>query len=65
MKKFIILTTSESSDHYHYFIKSEEKPTKEQLEKFLQENANDKDDDEVYENVDEVIEIKKKKFITL
>lgn len=65
MKKFIILTTSQSCDHYHYFIKSEKKPNTDQLNQFLSENANDKCGNEIYENIYEVIEIKKKNFVNI
>jgi len=65
MKKFVIITSSESSDQYTYFVESEEIPSEEQLDKFLLENANDKDDDEVYEYVNEVIEIKEENFIKI
>lgn len=60
MKQFVVLTTSESSDHYTYLIEHPKKPTEEELERFLAEHANDIDeeDGEVYEQVDEVIEIK-------
>ena len=58
MKKFILLTEIESGDHYHYFIKSENEPSTSELFQFLFENANDKDNDEVYEHIGELIEIK-------
>jgi len=57
MKKFILLTTSESGDHYHYFIESIQKPTDDDLENFLVDNANDKCGNVNYEYVDEIIEI--------
>lgn len=65
MKKFILITKSESYDPYHYFIQSEDNPTAEQIEKFLQEHAHDKDKDEVYEYVEELIEIKEENFISI
>lgn len=58
MKKFVLTTTSESSDHYIYFIEHPEKPTQEELQKFLAENGNDVEDGYSYENVDMCVEIK-------
>jgi hypothetical protein len=63
MKKFVITTTSESSDHYVYFVEHPKEPTGKELERFLEEHANDKDEDEVYESVDSVDEIKD--FLTI
>lgn len=66
MKKFVLLTTSQSSDHYVYFIEHPEEPTPEELETFLSEHACDKDDDgTVYEYVDSLSEIKDDLFITI
>lgn len=59
MKKFSINTTSESGDHYIYFITHPEKPNKEELKLFLKENACDIEGGVVYENVQMVAEIKK------
>jgi hypothetical protein len=59
MKKFVVTTTSESSDHYIYFIEHPTEPTKDELKRFLQENGSDVDEDgTVYENVDDIKEIK-------
>lgn len=59
MKQFVLTTTSESSDHYIYFIEHPEEPTREELKKFLNEQGTDVDADGVsYEYVDECIEIK-------
>lgn len=57
MKKFTLTTTSESGDNYIYYIEHHKKPTLKELEKFLAEHANDKDEDEVYEYVDNIEEI--------
>ncbi len=59
MKKFAVTTTSESGDHYIYFIEHPKEPTDAELSRFLAENANDidPDDGEVYESVDEIEEI--------
>ena len=57
-KKFVLTTTSESSDHYIYFIQHPQMPTTEELQKFLVENGNDVEDGESYENVDMCVEIK-------
>jgi hypothetical protein len=53
MKKFILLTKSESGDNYHYFVESPESPTKKQIKDFLWDNGNDKG----YEFVTDCIEI--------
>lgn len=60
MKQFVVTTTSESGDHYIYFIEHSKEPTDAELNSFLKENANDidPDDGEVYESVDEIEEIK-------
>jgi hypothetical protein len=58
MKQFVLTTTSESSDHYIYFIEHPEKPTKDEIEKFLLENGNDIEDGYCYEGVDMCVEIK-------
>jgi hypothetical protein len=57
MRKFAITTKSESSDYYMYFIEHPQKPTRDELNTFLQEHANDKDGDEVYEYVEIIQEI--------
>jgi len=57
MKKFILITKSESGDDYTYFIEHPQEPTSKELKLFLQENANDIEDDEVYENVERIEEI--------
>lgn len=58
MKRFVLTTTSESSDHYIYFIEHPEKPTQEELEKFLVEQGNDTYDGYSHENIDRCVEIK-------
>jgi len=65
MRKFVITTTSESSDHYIYFIKHPKKPTNKELERFLKEYAYDKDTEQVYESVDDIEEIKEEEFLTI
>lgn len=57
MKQFVLTTTSESSDHYIYFIEHPQMPTREELKKFLIENG-DSEDGYSYENVDMCVEIK-------
>ena len=59
MKQFIVTTSSESGDHYIYFIEHPKEPTGIELNRFLKENANDIDpeDGKVYESVDEIEEI--------
>lgn len=58
MKQFVLTTT-----HYIYFIEHPEKPTQEELQKFLVENGNDVEDGYSYENVDMCVEIKDFKTI--
>lgn len=65
MRKFVINTTSESSDHYTYFIKHPKEPTAAELKRFLEEHACDKDEDQVYEYVDSIEEIKEEEFLTI
>lgn len=60
-KKWVLTTTSESSDHYIYFIEHHQMPTKQELEKFLLEYGNDRseEDGEIisYEHIDDCREI--------
>jgi hypothetical protein len=65
MKKFVLVTKSESGDDYTYFINSKREPSIKQLEKFLKEHACDKDEDRVYENIVSIEEIKEEDFITI
>ena len=58
MKKFVLTTTSESSDHYIYFIEHPQMPKIEELKKFLIEQGSDVEDGYSYENVDMCVEIK-------
>jgi len=62
LKKFVLNTMSESSDHYVYFIEHFRKPTRQELEKFLSVYACDKDDEGCYEYVQTIEEIKENKF---
>jgi predicted RND superfamily exporter protein len=57
MKKFVITTTSESSDHYVYFIEHPKKPTHKQINEWLKENGTDIDEERCYEEIDEIEEI--------
>lgn len=54
----IFSTKSESSDHYLYQFQSKKKPTLEQIEWWLKENAHDKDDTICFESVNEFESIK-------
>jgi hypothetical protein len=70
LKQFVLKTTSESCDHYTYFIEHPKKPTDEEIERFLMEHANDKEEEDdgemiVYESCDSIQEIKPKKFLTI
>ena len=65
MKKFLLLTQSESGDDYHYFILSTKKPTNKQINAFLREHGSDFDDEQTYENVVECLEIKDENFIEI
>ena len=58
LKQYVLTTTSESSDHYVYFIEHPTRPTNEELKKFLVEQGSDTDGDYSYENIDKCIEIK-------
>jgi hypothetical protein len=57
MKQFVLTTTSESSDHYIYFIEHPQMPTREELNKFLVEQGSDVSDGESYEDIDMCVEI--------
>lgn len=65
MKKFLLLTTSYSSDHFEYFIESVNRPSDEEIYAFLAIHGNDKDDEEIYESIDKLIEITPTSFIKL
>jgi len=58
MRKFVVTTTSESGDDYIYFIEHYKEPTSEDLERFLMTYGSDKDEDQTYENVQDIKEIK-------
>ena len=64
MKYFILNTKSESGDNYTYFIEHPENPSNDELKRFLLINANDIEDDYVYENIETLIEIPKT-FLTI
>lgn len=64
MMKFVLTTTSESSDHYIYFIEHEKLPTTEELNNFLIEHGNDKEEGYSYEGIDMCVEIKDFKRIS-
>ncbi len=49
MKKFILVTISESADYYTYCIESATKPSMEKVMEFLEENAHDRDEECIYE----------------
>lgn len=65
MKTFSISTKSESGDDYLYHVRCEHEPTDEQIEKFLIEYGNDKDEDGTYENVLIVLELEEENIITI
>jgi len=67
MKTYLIITKSESSDSYHYLVRSNDKPTKKQLKKFLLEHGNDvdKESKEIFENVEHIINLEHFKVIDL
>lgn len=70
MKQFVLKTKSESSDYYTYFIEHPKKPTDEEIERFLMEYANDREEEDdgemiVYESCDSIQEIKPEKFLTI
>ena len=57
MKKFAVVTQSESSDDYIYFIESEKESKIKELEKWLNKNGIDVFDGECQENIQLVEEI--------
>jgi len=65
MKKFLLLTTSYSSDHFEYFIEAINRPSDEEIYEFLAIHANDKDELEIFESIDKLIEITPTSFIKL
>lgn len=66
MKTFVITTTSESSDHYVYVVRSKSKPSNSKIEKFLEKHGSDIDEDgTVYEHVDGVHEIDEKDIVEI
>lgn len=65
MKQFVLTTKSESGDNYMYFIKHTKEPTTKQLHKFLKKHASDKDDDGMYENIQDIEEIVESDFLTI
>lgn len=63
MKKFVLITKSESSDYYTYLLKHHTKPTDAEIQKFLSVHAYDKDDEGyVYEHEILLTEIKDSDF---
>ena len=65
MKKFLIITKSISGDDYTYFLSHPKTPTKKDLKKFLEIHATDKDEDQVYEEIEACVEIKDEDFLTI
>jgi hypothetical protein len=57
MKQFVITTTSESGDHYTYFIEHPKEPTVKEMNTWLKTNGSDIDDDQCYEEIDDIVEI--------
>jgi hypothetical protein len=57
MKQWVLNTMSESGDRYIYFIEHPTKPTSKELDDFLEENANDIYEGNVYEDVERITEI--------
>lgn len=58
MKQFVLTTKSVSGDDYVYFIEHHQEPTIKELEAFINQYAFDRDDEKVYENVENCWEIK-------
>lgn len=65
MKKFVLITKSQSGDDYVYFIKHNKLPTEKQLLKFLKVNATDIDEDDLYEDIESITEIKEEEFLLI
>ena len=61
IRYYHIHTYSESSDEYDYFLKTKERLTIKQIEKWLFQNGNDVD----FESIETVNEIKFKDFVLL
>lgn len=62
MKKFVLVTKSESGDYYTYFIEHPQKPTIPELREWLLINGSDKEDGYCFEHVvttNEIIDFKK------
>jgi len=55
MKKFVLITHSESGDDYTYLIEHPQEPTNEELRWFLQENACDQNEDTIYEHIQDIV----------
>ena len=62
MRKFIVTTESESGDDYVYLIKSNHELSYEELDEWLSQNCNDRDEEDCYEFIVEVLEIKEEDF---
>ena len=65
MKQFVLYTKSDSGDEYVYFITHDEKPTTDDIIRFLWEHAHDKDEDFLYENSFKIDEILNSSFRTI
>jgi len=58
IKRFCIVTTTICGKHYFYFIQSQEdKPTKSQIKKWLNQNGNEIEKGKCSELVESIIEI--------
>lgn len=55
----MLITHDEGGDFYHYFIKHSEEPTEDELNLFLKAHANDRDGDEIFEYIYNLIELPK------
>ena len=70
LKTFVLITKSESGDNYSYQIQHTDKPTSEEIEKFLLKNGSDVSADHsgelyCYEDQEILIEIVSNKTIRL
>jgi hypothetical protein len=65
MRKFLLITKSDSGDDYQYFIQSLTQPTRQQLIQFLIDHGNDSGEGMTWENIDCLIDITDEEFITI
>lgn len=65
MKYFFVRTISYSFDHYSYLIKHPQKPTEEEMKRFLSKHAHDKNKKECFEHVESIEEYILESFLEI